>query len=272
MSVPFERRINGDKIKAKISISLWWFMVKKDNLNKLINLNFLEYTNQSYLIGKYDLPYARCPDILDIDYLALYSERNKYFKTDRTAICFYQYDIVFDGPKGLFNAIYFQDKKLLDKYKKRFEGIRFFIAPDYSLCGDVPRIENIYRLFKSRIVSNFILLEWNALVIPNITYGDESYFEFMLDGLENTNTVSFSIKGVYKNQEERKLLLKAIKYTVDNLKHLKTIIVYSVLNDDNKIYKLFEYATSKNLKIIIPNNTLRERNISYRKESFYGEN
>ena len=77
---------------------------------------------------------------------------------------------------------------------------------------------------------------------------------------------------MYKNQEERKLLLKAIKYTVDNLKHLKTIIVYSILNDDNKVYKLFEYATSKNLKIIIPNNTLRERNISYRKESFYGEN
>ena len=247
-------------------------MVKKDNLNKLINLCFLEYTNQSYIIGKYDLPYVRCPDILDIDYLALYSERNKYLKTNRTAVCFYQYDIYFDGINGLFNAIYYQDKKLLAKYKKRFEGVKFFIAPDYSLCGDVPKIENIYRLFKSRIVSNFILLEWNALVIPNITYADKNYLDVMLDGMEDTNIVAFSIKGTYKNSDECKLLLKAIQYTVNNLKKLKKIIVYSVLSDDSKVYKLFNYAISNNIKIIIPNNTLRERNISHRKESFYGEN
>ena len=66
-------------------------MVKKNNLKKLINLNFTDLTNQTYLVGKYDLPYVMCPDVVNPDYLTLYSETNNYFKTDNTCICFYQY-------------------------------------------------------------------------------------------------------------------------------------------------------------------------------------
>lgn len=236
-------------------------MIKKNNLKKLINLNFTDYTNQTYLVGKYDLPYIRCPDIVNPDYLALFSEIKNYNKTDNTCLCFYQYDYKFDGINGIFNAIYYQNKKLLSQYKERFKGIKYAIAPDYSQCGDIPRIENIYRIFKSRIVSNWLLLECNILVIPNITYADVNYFDVMLDGMENVEIVAFSVKGVMQKNKEKNLLLKAIEYTVNSLKKLKKIIVYSVSINDNKIYSLFSYAISKNIKIIIPDNILRRQNI-----------
>jgi len=54
---------------------------------------------------------------------------------------------------GLYNAIYYNDKKRLDYYRKRFEGIKFFISPDYSVCGDIDKAENIYRIVKSRRIA-----------------------------------------------------------------------------------------------------------------------
>ena len=94
-------------------------MVKKKDLKLLLNLNFLDYTNQTYLIGKYDLPYIKCPDVFHIDYLALYSEKRNYCKTPNTCLCFYQYDNRFDGADGLFNAIYYHNEILLLKFKER---------------------------------------------------------------------------------------------------------------------------------------------------------
>ncbi len=246
-------------------------MIKKENLKKLLNLNFVDLTNRTYNCGKYDLPYIKCPDIVNPDYLALYSETFNYHKTDRTFVCFYQYDIKFNNIKGIFEAIYHDDVKSLKKFKKRFEGVRYAIAPDYSEVGDIPRIENVYRLFKSRIVALWLWFECNVIVIPNITYASENYFDVMLDGMKDTEVVSFSVKGSIKEQSERELLQKAIKYTVDNLKQLKKIVVYSVSVNDEKVLELFEYASSKGIKIVIPNNILKERNIINKEEKSNGK-
>lgn len=241
-------------------------MKKKKNLKKLLNLNFVDITNNTYLIGKYDMPYVRCPDVVDIDYIALYSEVSNYRKTSSTCVCFYQYDNKFDGMNGLFNAIYYGDEKRLHKYKERFEGVKYAIAPDYSQCGDIPRVENVHRLFKARIVAIWLLIECGVLVIPNVTYANENYFDIMLDGMGETEVVAFSVKGSLASDAEKALLAKAVKHTVDNLKMLKKIIVYSVSTSDDKVLRLFEYAVSRGIKISIPGNLLRQRNIA-RKEA-----
>lgn len=186
-------------------------MVVKKNLEKLLNSNFVNLTNQTYSIGKYDLPYIPC--VVDIvpDYLALYLEVSNYNLTSNTVVCFYQYDNTFDGIHGIFNAIYYDDKRLLTKYRERFNNVKYIISPDYSELGDINRIENIYRLFKSRIVSLWFLLEMDIQVIPNITYANENYFDVILDGLENVNIVAFSLKGILNNQCELELL-KTFKF------------------------------------------------------------
>ena len=107
-------------------------------------------------------------------------------------------------------------------------------------------------------MSLWLLLELDIIVIPNITYANDNYFDVMLDGMENTEVVAFSVKGAIREPVERKLLEKTIKVTVDGLEKLKKIVVYSVSTDDRKVLDIFQYATSKGINVIIPNNILRE--------------
>ena len=236
-------------------------MIKKHDLKKLLNLNFIDLTNKTYYCGKYDLPYMPCPNLINPDYLALYSETKNYNKTDRTFLCFYQYDNKFDNIRGLFEAIYYNNKQLLEKFKNRFKNVKYAIAPDYSQVGDIPRIENEYRLFKSRVVAIWLCLECNIIVVPNITYANSNYFDIMLDGMQDSEMVAISVKGILTDIKEKELLEQAIKITVDSLGNLKKIIVYSVSTSDEKILEIFAYATSHGIEIIIPNNILKERNM-----------
>lgn len=232
----------------------------KKTIKKLLNLNYINIAENTYAIGKYDMPCVNININIFPDYLALFSEIKDYHKTLNTCVCFYQYDDVFDGIKGLYNAIYYNDQSLLKRYKERFKDVKFFIAPDYSQIGDVHMVENLYRQFKSRIVSVWLTMEINGIVIPNITYSNEKSFEYMLDGFEESNVVAFSTKGSMRNPKDKNLLLKAIKYTVDHMS-LKTIIVYSVGCDNTKIYGLFDYAIRRGINILVPDNTLKLRNV-----------
>jgi len=234
--------------------------MRRKSIKELLNLNFVDYTNKTYYLGKYDLPYIKCNCSVKIDYLALYSEVKDYHKTVDTCVCFYQYDNVFDGICGLFNAIYYNDVALLRYYKERFKGINYFIAPDYSQVGDAPVVECLYRYFKSRIVALWLTLELDAIVIPNITYGNNESFENMIMGLEDSNVVAFSVKGSMNDIEQKDLLFEAIKFVVDNI-NLDTIIVYSVSTNNDKIYELFSYAIKNGIEIIIPENSLKMRNV-----------
>lgn len=233
--------------------------MRRKSIKELLNLNFVDYTNQTYYLGKYDLPYIKCTIGEDLDYLALFSEVKDYHKTDKTGVCFYQYDNVFDGICGIFNAIYYNDVSLLKFYKERFKDVNYFIAPDYSQVGDAPVVECLYRYFKSRVVSLWLTLEVGAAVIPNITYGRRESFTDMLVGMDDCNVVAFSLKGSMQDIEQKSLLLEAIKYTVDHL-NLESIVVYSVSTNNDKVYELFKYAIKKGIKIIIPENSLKSRN------------
>ena len=233
---------------------------EKDLKDKL-NLEFMDLINKTTCVGLYDMPRVLSPSHVNIDYLALYSDRHDYTKTNNTCICFYEYDKVFDSKNGLFNTIYNNDINLLDKYKERFKDVLYFISPDYSMCGDIPETINIYNIFKSRVVSLGLTLLFDKLVIPNVTYASKKSFEYMLDGLEDCYVVAFSTKGSLKDKGQKELLLEAIKYTVDHLLNLKQILVYDVSINNSRTLELFKYPISKDIEVLIPNNLLKSRNI-----------
>lgn len=235
------------------------FKDKKD-LKDLLNLNFMEYVNKTYSSGKLDFPCINCPSQIKVDYLALYSFKKDYKKYENNAVCFFQYDKIFDGPKGLWNSIYYNDLKRLNYYKERFKGVKLIISPDYSLCGDIPYFENLYRIFKARIVSLWFTLVCNIVVIPLLTYSDERTFEYILSGIEETEVIAISLKGVLKNKDNLLLFEKALTFSLNNLSKLKKIIVYSVSINDDNIYKLFQEAIDKGIEIEIPDNLLKLRN------------
>ena len=131
-------------------------MKKKKNLKKLLNLGILDYTNQTSKFGEYDK--------------------------------------VFDGLYGLWNAIYYDVAELKEYYVERFKGVRFFISPDYSKCGDNHEIENQHRQFRSRIVAIWLTLNVGAVVIPLVSCADDKSMKYMLDGMQDCTTVAFNAK------------------------------------------------------------------------------
>lgn len=230
---------------------------RKKNLCKLLNLNFTKITTTTENVGKYDLPYITAEISAYPDYIALYGETKEYNFTERTYLAFYKYDAVFDNIFGLYNAIYYDIQELQNFYLERFKGVKYFIAPDYSLCDDINHIENLHRIFRSRIVSIWLTLNLKAMVIPNITYSNPKIFPDMLTGMQDCKVVAFSTKGLMRNKRALDLLKEAVKYTADNLQKLRTIIIYTTSINDEYIYKLFEYAAQKGIKLIIPDNRLR---------------
>ena len=110
---------------------------RQKNLRKLLNLSYTNWTNRTYAVGEMDLPEIICQTEVCPDYLALYSRLKEYRQTSRTAICFYQYDNGFNGYEGLFAAIYYDRKDLLENFKKRFQDAHFFIMPDDSVGGNI---------------------------------------------------------------------------------------------------------------------------------------
>lgn len=248
------RRVS-EKIQLQDGTSL---RCRKD-IRRLLNLNYLSLTNKTYATGEYNFPVLYCKTDLVPDYLALYNQPGSYHRTALTGVCFYTYDPVFDGINGLFNAIYFNDKHLLEFYKERFKDVKFIISPDYSQFGDLQKIENLIRLWKARIVTLWFILELRAVAIPSITYISEESFPLFFSGIEDCEVVAFSTKGHVRHAAERALLRAAVKYAVDHLP-LKTIIVYSVCGKDETSLRLFQYAIDNGVHVVIPNNSLRERN------------
>lgn len=231
-----------------------------EDMRHLLNYNILKLLNQTHRCGPLDMPELHCDTKIFPDYLALYKEKSLYHITPLTAVCFYSFDIEFDGRNGLFWAIYFDDTKRLSYYKNRFKNINFFISPDYSVFGDIHKIENLYRIFRARIVALWFSLELHAIVIPNVSYADPANFPIYFNGLENCSVIAMNAKSHIRYKAERKLFEKAIRYAVDHLP-LKAIIVYSVCGKDETCLKSFDYARNHGIKIIIPENTLRNRNM-----------
>lgn len=229
------------------------------DMRELLNLNYLRLTQKTLPVGDLDLPALCCSTDIIPDFLALYNQPGTYHKTALTAVCFYIFDRQFDGINGLFNAIYYNDKDLLRCYKARFKDVRFVLSPDYSQFGDMHNWDSLFRLAKARVVALWFIIELGAVVIPSTTYVAEDSFPQYFAGLENCQVVAFSTKGHVRRAAERRLLKAAVKYAVDHLP-LKTIVVYSVCGKDNSSLKLFQYAIERGINVVIPQNTLRERN------------
>lgn len=240
------------------------------NLKRLLNLNYLKYGNKTFSSGCLNYPEIYCNTRIYPDYLALYSEPGLYYKTSNTGVCFNLYDNEFDGKNGLFNAIYYDDVSRLKFFKNRFQGIRFFIGPDCSQLDDVHKIESYYRVFRQRIMLLWSLFEIDAIAVPQILFPSLKCLSITLDGLQGSSVVAFSTKGYIDNPTERGIMKEAVKITANSLQ-LHAIIVYDVCASNELAMEIFQYASDKGIKIIIPANTLKIRNQNKAEGKKYAE-
>lgn len=225
------------------------------------NLSFINFTNKCFYVGKYDMPNVSCScENIKIDYLVLYSHLSEYDEKSNKAVCFYQYDQIFDGINGLFNAIYYNDKKLLEKYKKRFENVKILIAPDYSVYGDLPLIENLYRIFKSRVVSAYLINEWDKIVIPNITFVDDETKETCFSGIDKNTVVAISALGCLKEKEQKKLFSEIIDETIKRISP-SIVVIYNISTKSNFLNEQIKKLENNGIMVLIPDNKFYLRSL-----------
>ncbi len=216
--------------------------------------------------GIFDIPcVGNNDDISEIDFIALYSDTKDYFKTENTCVAFYQYDHIFDGIHGLYNSIIYQDNERLEKYQKRFEGVKYIIAPDYSLFGDFPNALQIFNIYKSRLCMCWLMQNTKAKVIPNVRWTFDFSFEYCFDGIEKGSNIAISILGQIHDVDNKEMFLDGLKKAIDAIEP-KAIIVYGFVTENN-FDSLFGYAKSKGIKIIVPHSKID----MYKKEgAIYG--
>ncbi len=231
---------------------------KNIDLTNQLNYGIANLLNQSFL-NDYDLPIHHCSPNVYPDFIALNSEPWLFHKTPLTAVAFYTYDRSFDNKDGLFNAIYYNNKNLLAKYKKKYKDVSFVVAPDYSMFDDIWSYENDYRLFKVRVIILWFVLEIGAIVIPNAIYLSADKLDRYMSGFENCSVMCFSTKSHVRYANDRQRIKDTVKYTVDHF-NLKTILVYSVCGNDETSLSLFNYAVSNGIDVRIVDNTMRRRN------------
>lgn len=98
------------------------------------------------------------------------------------------------------------------------------------------------------------------MVIPHISFPTLVCIDFALDGLEDCSVVAFSTKGCVRDEPERTILIEAVRYTVDSLPNLRSIVVYDVCADDSCALQIFAYAIEEGVEVVVPGNMLKERN------------
>lgn len=231
-----------------------------DGMKKRFNLGYLDLLKGNPCPGYWQLPYFLCTAKTYPDYIALYSQPGDYTHTQNTAVSFAQYDDVIDGVEGLFNAIKYNLKKKLDEFKLRFKDVPYIIIPDYSQFADGPNWINAENLGKGRIVGLWFQREMRKIVIPLITFPSLEWIDEVLIGLKDCSVVAFNTKCYIQNPKEWSILQEAVEKTINTLHNLKVIVVYDVCKDNDTVDQLFFYAKQKGIKIIVPNNTLKERN------------
>ena len=89
------------------------------------------------------------------------------------------------------------------------------IGPDYFIYGDVPKLETLYRIFKSRVVESYLVNELNKIVMPNISFVDEFTKEVALTGIGKGSTVAISTKGLLKGKRKEELLDYIVNETIN---------------------------------------------------------
>lgn len=233
----------------------------RGDLIKELRLEFAEYVDKTYCEGKYDMPNTNCRiSNLKIDELVLYSKRKQYIDFDNKAICFYEYDSKFDGYNGVYELITNSKKtKELNEFKKSISNYRIFIAPDYSICGDIPFVENLHRIFKSRVVAIYLVTKLNKIVIPNISFLDERTKEAAFMGIDKHTVVAINFMGCCKENKQKELLRWIVDETINELEP-SAIVIYNVAVDNPFVNELINKIETHNIKCFLPDNRMWQRN------------
>ena len=147
--------------------------------------------NEFDVFGKWNMPIIRKTE-LDLVGVNLISytdlKTNDIDENKQRGVHFYIDDYRMEG-------LYYNPTKSLH----RLAQYKFLISPDYSLYRDMPKAIQLFNVFRSRWCGAY----WQSqgiTVIPNVSWGDSSTFDFCFDGIEEGSIVAVGTIGCKRSK------------------------------------------------------------------------
>lgn len=147
--------------------------------------------NEFDAFGKWNIPIIRKTELkLEAVDLISYTDikTNDNDENKQKGVHFYIDDYRMEG-------LYYNPEKSLH----RLSQYKFLISPDYSLYADMPKTLQLFNVFRSRWCGAY----WQSqglTVIPNVSWGDASSFEYCFDGIEEGSIVAVGMIGCKRNK------------------------------------------------------------------------
>lgn len=179
----------------------------------------------------YDIPFTNVPDVVELpDYLISYQKIGESSKKGRTYCHFYQDDYTFDGQYGIWNSLVFNRKFKKGFNLEKLSNVDGIICPDYSNYYDMPRVMQIYNVYRSRAIGYFFNSR-GITAIPNVRWTDETSYIYAFAGLKKNSVVAIGTVGCLRNKIDRKFFLKGLKELILRIEP-STIIIYGTLTKE----------------------------------------
>jgi len=106
------------------------------------------------------------------------------------------------------------------------------ICPDFSTYYDMPRIMQIWNIYRSRAVG-CSLIKLGYRVIPNVRWTDENSYEYSFLGLKINSIVAVSTLGCLRANLDKKFFYPGLIELIKRV-HPRFIIIYGFLTDELK--------------------------------------
>lgn len=180
---------------------LSYYEIEKQKKKQLLVRN--EFLYQGKSAGKYDFPIIKKQniDIEKIKFLS-YSDIKKGDNENKDkTIHFFTYDWKFE-------KVYSNPEEELEKLSRYY----CLLSPDFSIFENMPKALQIESIFKNRWCGAY----WqgkNLNVIPTVSWGDESTFDFCFDGIEKGSIVAVST--YYRENCEEEFMLGSFSSSVN---------------------------------------------------------
>ena len=193
--------------------------------------------------GYYDIPYIPQKTDLIIKKLVPYDKTSNHIYEQGEVVHFYLDDQKFDGPKGIWNGLSNNENYKRGFDLSRLNGASAIITPDFSLYLDMPRVMQIWNVYRSRAVG-YYLTTLGYDVIPNVRWTDEESYNFAFAGLYKGQIVAVGTLGCSKSPNDKALLVNGFVEMIRRIEP-RLVIVYGNICDE------LQYIIDKyNVKII----------------------
>jgi hypothetical protein len=190
--------------------------------------------------GYYEIPYIPfIQNNFKILNLVPYDKTSNYHFNDGDIVHFYLDDVKFDGTYGIWNNITYDNTKSKRGFQiSRLLNATAVIAPDFSTYYDMPRIMQIWNIYRSRAFG-YYLTTFGIKVIPNVRWTDKKSYKYAFCGIHTGSIVSVGTLGCSKSRKDKQFLINGFIELIIRIKPSLIIIYGPIISELSYIIKKY---------------------------------